>query len=35
MEDQKEKFMDTGFRGFLQKPFGMKDLSVKIKEVLA
>ena len=35
LDDQGKKIMDSGFRGFLQKPFGMKDLSVKIKEVLA
>lgn len=35
LDDQGKKIMGSGFRGFLQKPFGMKDLSVKIKEVLA
>ncbi len=34
LDDQGKKIMDSGFRGFLQKPFGMKDLSIKIKEVL-
>jgi len=33
--DQGKRMMDSGFRGFLQKPFGMNDLSVKIKESLA
>ena len=35
LDDQGKKMMDSGFRGFLQKPFGMKDLSIKIKEVMA
>jgi len=35
LDDQENNYLDTGFRGFLQKPFGMKDLSAKIKEVLA
>jgi PAS domain S-box-containing protein len=35
LDDQGKKIMDSGFRGFLQKPFGMKDLSAKIKEVIA
>ena len=35
LDDQGKKMMDSGFRGFLKKPFGMKDLSIKIKEVLA
>jgi len=35
LDDQGKKMIESGFRGFLQKPFGMKDLSVKIKEVLA
>ena len=35
LEDQKINIMDSGFRGFLQKPFGMKDLSIKIREALA
>jgi PAS domain S-box-containing protein len=34
LDDQWKKVMDSGFRGFLQKPFGMQDLSIKIKEVL-
>jgi PAS domain S-box-containing protein len=35
LDDQGQKIMDSGFRGYLQKPFGIKDLSIKIKEVLA
>ncbi len=35
LDNQGKRIMDSGFRGFLQKPYGMKDLSVKIKEVLA
>jgi len=35
LDDQGKKIIDSGFLGFLQKPFGMKDLSSKIKEVLA
>ena len=35
LDDQGKKIMDSGFRGFLQKPFGMKDLSAKIKEAIA
>ena len=35
LDDQGKKVMGSGFRGFLQKPYGMKDLAIKIKEVLA
>lgn len=35
LDDQGKKIIDSGFLGFLQKPFGMKDISSKIKEVLA
>ncbi len=34
LDDQGKKIMDSGFRCFLQKPFGMKDLSIKVKEAL-
>ena len=34
LDDQGKKLMDSGFCCFLQKPFGMKDLSIKIKEAL-
>ena len=34
LDDQGKRIMDHGFRCFMQKPFGMKDLSIKIKEVL-
>ncbi len=35
LDEQGKKIMDSGFRGFLQKPYGMKDLSIKIKEIMA
>ena len=34
LDEPGNKLMETGFRGFLQKPFGMKDLAGKIKDVL-
>jgi PAS domain S-box-containing protein len=34
LDEQGNKLMNSGFRGFLQKPFGMEELSIKIKEVL-
>ena len=34
LDGQGEKIMDSGFRCFMQKPFGMKALSIKIKEAL-
>jgi len=34
LDDQGRKIMDSGFCGFLQKPFGMKELGIKIKEAL-
>jgi len=35
LDEQGKKLLGSGFCGFLQKPFGIKDLSIKIKEVLA
>ena len=34
LDNRGEKYIKNGFRGILQKPFSMEDLSVKIKEVL-
>jgi len=34
LDNRGEKFLKSGFRGILQKPFSMESLSVKIKEVL-
>jgi len=34
LNGQGEKLLKSGFRGFLQKPFSMEELSVKIKEVM-
>ncbi len=34
LDNRGEKFLKNGFRGILQKPFSMENLSAKIKEVL-
>jgi len=34
LDDQGKKIMDSGFCCFMQKPFGMKELSNKVKEAL-
>ena len=34
LDNRGEQYIKSGFRGILQKPFSMENLSVKIKEVL-
>ena len=34
INEQAKEIMDRGCRGFIQKPFSLSDLSIKIKKVL-
>nr|MDJ0912477.1 hybrid sensor histidine kinase/response regulator [Desulfobacterales bacterium] len=34
LDGQASKIMDRGCNGFIQKPFSLKELSIKLKEIL-